>query len=143
MDEDGDTAAPAAPPPMDSSFMKPAIPSGSAAPSSNNLTNPSVQSFRAPKRKGRGYVDVFGQAGGTKPVTAHQPMLLGSDSQPPSLAAPPVLFNPSLAPIADEDPASSQKEQQPPLVDSTGGEPSMPMMFNPSSMMSVTDPPTF
>ena len=136
--EEEDSCAPAAPPPMDSSFMNPAPPVAApqtAAVASLAPNNPPVQSFRAPKRRGRGYVDVFGQSGATKPVTA-PPLLPGADISPPAVSSP-TLFNPSLAPISDEGGAPDPREEAAP------SQPLMPMMFNPSSMTSVTDPPAF
>jgi len=137
--EEEDTCAPAAPPPMDSSFMQPA-PSVSQTEPSMAPPNPPAQSFRAPKRRGRGYVDVFGQTGGTKPVTAPPPMLPGAELTPPSSQSPP-MFNPTLGPISDEGAPSQEQEDVSAAAPSQPA--SMPMMFNPGSMVSVSGPPAF
>jgi hypothetical protein len=143
-DGDEDTLAPAAPPPMDPTFMN-SLPSPDSKPGMMSLPagSPPAQSFRAPKRRGRGYVDVFGQSGVTKPVTA-PPMLLPTDSGPTSLPVSPMIFNPSLGPTSEE--GGQEMMSLPNLETSSqvGGNPPPPMMmFNPSSMASVTDPPAF
>jgi hypothetical protein len=146
-DGEEDSLAPAAPPPMDPSFMSPPTSPGPGNPGMGvgamPMGSPPV-SFRAPKRRGRGYVDVFGQSGVTKPVTA-PPMLLPTDSGPTSLPVSPAIFNPSLGPTSEE--GSEERTSLPILEQSSqevGGNPPPPMMmFNPSSMTSVTDPPAF
>merc|ERR1740123_882037 len=70
LDEDEDEAGPAAPPPMD-----PAFSAASAGPSAGpgGQQPPPVTSFRAgltSRRGGRGYVDVLGQSGMSKPVSS-------------------------------------------------------------------------
>lgn len=147
LDGDEDSMAPVAPPPMDLNFMKPVATTpdcsggGPPAPGASSAAPPAAsQSFRAPKRRGRGYVDVFGQTGVTKPITAAPPMLL--DSGPTSLPALPTFFNPSLAPGGSDNSPAQPEMTSPP--ESTGSGAGMPMMmFNPSSMSSVTDPPAF
>ena len=162
---DVDTLAPVAPPPMDPSFASPTVRnqgSGNSLPGGSNslpggggggpvsngsVAPPPVQSFRAPKRKGRGYVDVFGQSGASKPITTEPPMLM--NNEPTSLPAIPAIFNPSLlqpSTAAAEEPVAEQSSLPASAAAATDqGQqmPSMPMMFNPSSMASMTDPPTF
>lgn len=147
-DGDDDTLAPAAPPPMDSSFAPGPMgqpngggpgmlgPASNLGPTSNG---PAPVSFRAPKRKGRGYVDVFGQSGVSTPITAQPPMLM--NNEPSSLPAIPAIFNPSLPPINDV--SSEQTSLPTPVSEPAQPESSMPMMFNPSSMAHMTSPPAF
>ena len=165
-DEDENSSAPAAPPPMDPAFMrksqepKPSAPSGVAPALSGDpggALPPGPTNFRVAKRRGRAaYVDVNRQSGLTKPVsaTAMPPMMMADDmqSQQPS-SLPPMLFNPGAVEATangsgspDEGPGSLQLDS--PGDVGSGAETSsvpagVPMMFNPSSMGSVTAPPTF
>ncbi len=165
-DADEDSSAPAAPPPMDPAFMSksqepmPSAPSGVAPALSGDpgaALPPGPTNFRVAKRRGRAaYVDVNRQSGLTKPVsaTAMPPMMMVDNvqSQAPS-SLPPMLFNPGAVEATanntgspDEGPGSLQLDS---LGDvNSGAETSnvpagVPMMFNPSSMGSVTAPPTF
>ncbi len=166
LDGDEDDLAPAAPPPMDPSFAMGAVapaPGGAAAPSSGLLSSPTT-GFRAQpgKRRGRGYVDVFGQAGATKPVPV-SPMMLGDPMAPPggtagggggglppTPAAFPTIFNPTLTAHSSDDiptgfaaTTTSASSDETTANEGGGGPASMPMMFNPSYMTTVTAPPAF
>jgi len=144
LDEDEDEAGPAAPPPMDPAFS--AAPADSSArPGAAGGPQAPPTSFRAglaSRRAGRGYVDVLGQSGMSKPVTS-DPGLVPNGAPPvasaaaPGLGAPPVMFNPGATPL------TSQEAQGPGADQDTGGPASMPMMFNPSSMGSSAMPPNF
>lgn len=154
-DEDEDTSTPAAPPPMDPAFMMNNPPMGQTAqlpgaPSNAPPTAPT--SFRR-KGRGRAYVDVIGQSGITKPISSTNapPMLMPSTpstDQPPG-GMTPMLFNPAaVSQGADDGPSSLQLGGSIGAADgqddqNSSGAQSMPMMFNPSSMGSVTAPPTF
>jgi len=143
LDEDEDESGPAAPPPMD-----PAFSAASAAPSAGpgGAGAPPPTSFRAgltSRRAGRGYVDVLGQSGMSKPVTSG-PGLVPNGAPPvspaaaaPGLGAPPAMFNPG-APVVSQEPTPGSEGDQ-----DTGGPASMPMMFNPSSMGNAAMPPNF
>lgn len=153
LDGDEDDLAPAAPPPMDPAFSAPA-----AGPAIGPGPPSAPTSYRAGlgnRRGGRGYVDVLGQAGLSKPVAA--PML--PNGVPPSgmLASPPAMLNPNLAPISNDGP-TSLTTSNPYMVPDSGGvggndessananvapPSSMPMMFNPSSMAGTEQPPGF
>ena len=105
LDEDEDEAGPAAPPPMDPSFS--AAPADSSArPGAVGGPKAPPTSFRAglaSRRAGRGYVDVLGQSGMSKPVTS-DPGMVPNGAPPvapaaaPGLGAPPVMFNPGATP---------------------------------------------
>jgi hypothetical protein len=159
LDGDEDDLAPAAPPPMDPSFAVAPAPGGGAAPTSGLLSAP-TSGFRAQpgKRRGRGYVDVFGQAGATKPVPV-SPMMLGDPMAPPGGAAGgggaptpaafPTIFNPTLTAHSNDDiptgfaATTSASSDETTANEGEGGPASMPMMFNPSYMTTVTAPPAF
>lgn len=183
LDGSDDSMAPVGPPPMDPVFMggsvsKPdTVPNGMPLPPNNNspaaptlmATTNLTQSFRAPKRKGRGYVDVLVKSGATKPVTT-PPMLLspvgGGEAGSGSAAVatlPPMMLcpspsvtgesassfdNPSRAPVTHQQqvpsPNPSDLSASRAVSDDGGSNPSansMPMMFDPSSMAGVTHPP--
>jgi len=172
-DGDDDSLVPVGPPPMDPLFMgsnnktSSHVPNGQPAISLSKVSSgaiepgaPPVQSYRATKRKGRGYVDVFGKSGATKPVTT-PPMLLSplsSEGTVAGMLAPP-LSSPMLCPQPSVDQVSNNNPSPVPVNNDVGEPnpserlaqgssqneltPTMPMMFNPSSMTSVTAPPAF
>jgi len=151
LEGDDDDLAPAAPPPMDPAFSAPT--GGSAAPPGGSSGPPAAPtSYRAGlgSRRGRsGYVDVLGQAGLSKPIT--NPML--PNGGVPSLA-PPAMLNPNTAPSTSGGPTSLSTTNPYMVPGSDGGKEdtsantgpaSMPMMFNPSSMVGggADQPPGF
>jgi len=153
-DEDEDTSAPAAPPPMDSAFMTNNPSMGQTAPlpgAPSNAPPAAPTSFRR-KGRGRAYVDVIGQSGMSKPISGSSapPMMMPSSpstDQPPGIT--PMLFNPgAVSEGVDDAPSSLQLSGSVAAAvgqddQNSSGAQSMPMMFNPSSMGSVTAPPTF
>jgi len=124
-DGDNDSVAPAAPPPMDPQF--------SAQP------NAPPTNFRAgltKKRGARGYVDILGQSGMSKPVADGTVLL--PNNMPTSISQPPPsLMNPNQPP--SDGPTSLQTDTSDPAPSS------MPMMFNPGFMgaMGPDQPPGF
>ena len=124
LDGDEDDLAPAAPPPMDPAFSAP-----KGGPATGPGGPPATQtSFRAGlgSRRGRGYVDVLGQAGLSKPMST--PMLpngappAGMLGSPPAMGgmAPPAMLNPNLAPISNDGP-TSLATSNPYMVPDAGG----------------------
>ena len=165
MDGDEDEMAPAAPPPMDPAFAA-AGPASmpTAAAVSPTATSPSGFRAQPGKRRGRGYVDVFGQAGATKPVPVSPMMLVdpmlppgppggGGSSGPSAGLLPPAIFNPTLTAHSNDDiPSSvmmpgqdipSAAAAEGPVANGSDGPSSLPMMFNPSYMTTVSAPPAF
>ena len=142
LDEDEDEGGAATPPLMDRSFSA-AFSGSSARPGAAGGPQAPPTSFRAglaSRRAGRGYVDVLGQSGMSKPVTS-DPGMVPNGAPPvapaaaPGLGAPPVMFNPGATPLTSQEAQGGDQD--------TGGPASMPMMFNPSSMGSSAMPPNF
>ena len=152
----------------DSSALAPPGASSLSAPNSvpsspsEGVSPSGTSSFRVAKRRGRAaYVDVNKQSGLVKPMAGAAgmpPMMMAAPSdqaQPTSL--PPMMFNPgaveptsngtaldeggpsSLQPDAGGYGGGYEQEGEAEQPAPTG----FPMMFNPSSMGSVTAPPTF
>jgi hypothetical protein len=163
LDGDQDDLAPAAPPPMDPSFasgVPAASPGGVSGPTTPSGLSPTGFRAQPGKRRGRGYVDVFSQAGATKPVPV-SPMMLVDPMAPPSnssgggigtagLAPPlPAIFNPTLTAHSNDDipssvmPGYALPSAADEVANSSEGPASMPMMFNPSYMTTVAAPPAF
>jgi hypothetical protein len=169
LDGDEDDLAPAAPPPMDPAFAAGGSGASPAAGPGTSAAAPTATSptgFRAQpgKRRGRGYVDVFGQAGATKPVPVSPMMLdpmlppMGGGGGGPSAGLPPAapaIFNPTVTSHNNDDiPSGVMPGYEIPSGGeglsgggsgggSSEGPPSMPMMFNPSYMAAVSAPPAF
>eukprot|EP00092_Neocalanus_flemingeri_P007473 GFUD01008070.1.p1 GENE.GFUD01008070.1~~GFUD01008070.1.p1 ORF type:complete len:2334 (+),score=842.22 GFUD01008070.1:46-7047(+) len=159
LDGEDDDLAPAAPPPMDPAFSSPAA--GPATGPSGPPAAPTSYRAGLGNRRGRGYVDVLGQAGLSKPMST--PLLPngvppgGMLGSPPSLGgmAPPSLLNPNLAPTSSDGPTSLTTSNPYMVPDggaggddtiTTSGSASMPMMmFNPSNMAGAgaEQPPGF
>jgi len=159
LDGEEDDLAPAAPPPMDPAFSSPS--SGPAPGPGGPPVAPTSYRAGLGGRRGRGYVDVLGQAGLSKPMST--PMIPngappgGMLGSPPAMGgmAPPVMLNPNLAPTSSDGPTSLTTSNNPYMVPGGGGggdensansgPSSMPMMFNPSSMAGVSadQPPGF
>jgi len=124
LDEDEDSSVSAAPPPMDPVCVPGSGPSSGPAP-----TN--YRAGLAGRRAGRGYVNVLGQSGMTKPVAA--PMM--PNGAPPMTPLDPPASNPASNLMVPSSQASDEN-----LPDNSGPA-SMPMMFNPNSMSGSSLPP--
>ena len=130
LDEDEDTSVAAAPPPMMGG-----MPGGGPG------TAPAPTSYRAGlagKRAGRGYVNVLGQSGMTKPTG---PAMIpngggggGGGGQPPMapLDLPSLPASTPLVPLSQPGDNNSQDNS---------GPASMPLMFNPGSLSGSSLPP--
>jgi len=144
-DGDEDSLAPAAPPPMDPSFMKPAAPDASCPSSLGQTRPPAAMGYSlaatAGKRRGRGYVDVNAKLGATTASTA-PPMLLDPVA-PGSVPMSPSILTPGIGINGDDGPGSIPTSVDAAPPPSENGPASLPMMFNPSSYGSVAEPPAF
>ena len=141
LDEDEDSQGPAAPPPMDPAFSQPSTGAGGPGGGPGGAGGPPAAptNFRAGlagRRGGRGYVDVLGQSGMSKPSSA--PAMVPNGAPPPSSAAPPMMFSP-LPPAPGQDDTAPASDTS----DVNSGPASMPMMFNPNSMTNSSLPPAF
>ena len=123
LDEDEDTAVAAAPPPMMGG-----MPGGGPG------AGPAPTSYRAGlagRRGGRGYVNVLGQSGMTKP--AGPTMMPNGGGQPP--LTPLDLPGPASTPMVPVNQPSDDNTQD------SSGPASMPLMFNPGSLSGSSIPP--
>ena len=150
LDEDEDEAGPAAPPPMDPAFSAastaPAAgPGGPGGPGGPPAAPTSFRAGLTSRRGGRGYVDVLGQSGMSKPVSS--PAMMPNGAPPvspaaPGMAPPPAMFNPG-APVSAQGAPGSLTHPAGGDQSEESGPASMPMMFNPSSMGASAMPPNF
>ena len=126
LDEDEDTAVAAAPPPMMG---------GGGMPGGGPAAGPAPTSYRAGlagRRGGRGYVNVLGQSGMTKPAATMMP---NGGGQPPPMTPLDLPSLPSTTPMIPANQPSDDNNQD------NSGPASMPLMFNPGSLSGSSLPP--
>ena len=138
LDEDEDTAVAAAPPPMMAGMGGGGGGGGGMPGPGSGQAPTSYRAGLAGRRGGRGYVNVLGQSGMTKPAAAmpNGASSGGGGGLPPPMMTP--LDFPSLPAATPMVPASQPSND---TSQDNSGPASMPLMFNPGSLSGSSLPP--